>query len=120
MTSRIVEQLYILNEQIRIMNEILLKMDKKLDETDNEITQLGDWVLENTSKSNPHDEDIIVTIYSSTPKEHKIYQTTLNNIYIKTKDYVVILDETSDKVEMINKDYVYKIIIDVKEETEEK
>ena len=118
MVSRIAEKLYTLNEQIRIMNETLLKIDKKLDETDNEIIQLGDWVLENTSKSNPYDEDIIVTICSSTPQE--IYQTTLNNIYIEAKDYVVILDEISDKVEMINKDYIYKIIIDVKEETEEK
>jgi hypothetical protein len=118
MTERIIDKLYRMNEQMGLMNETLSAIEKKMSKTEvNEITQMGDWMLQNASMDNPQDENIIVTVYVASPRAQKIYRTTLNNIYTLTKDYVVILDDKSDKVEMINKDYVYQIIIDVAEET---
>lgn len=120
MTERIVDKLYRINEQMGIMNETLSKMEEKIDKIEeNEITQMGDWLLKNSDMSPLYDENIIVVLHVATPRAQRIYATTLNNIYTLTKNYVVILDDKSDKIEMINKDCVYQVTIDVSEEKKE-
>ena len=117
MTERIVEMMYRFNENIEDINLHLLRMEEMMNR-DNEINQVGEWILENTCIDNPDYDKVTVVMYCSTPRGRKIYTTTLNNIYPTTKDFICLLDSDSDKVEMIHKDCIYQITLDTKGEEE--
>ncbi|WP_297828525.1 hypothetical protein [uncultured Methanobrevibacter sp.] len=117
MTERIVKILYEIKENIQTINQHLSKINAKMNEN-NEIIQVGDWILRNASMEQSSDENITIAIYCQTPRGHKIYEATLNNVYAQTKDFVSLIDKNTDKVEMINKDCIYKIIIDTKDDVE--
>ena len=121
MTERIVEMMYRLNENIENINSHLSRMDKmmnKMMNRDNEINQVGEWILDNTCIDNPDYDKITVLMYCNTPRGRKIYTTTLNNIHPATKDFICLLDSDSDKIEMIHKDCIYQITLNTKGEEE--
>ena len=60
--------------------------------------------------------DIYVQIRVQTPRGHKIYECKGCNILDNKGDYIVIESEDTNKIEMINKDYVYNITLDIAEE----
>ena len=117
MTERIVEMMYRINENIENINSHLSRMDEMMNK-ENEINQVGEWILENTCIDNPDYDKVTVVMYCNTPRAHKIYTTTLNNIYSATKDFICLLDSDSDKVEMIHKDCIYQITLNTKGEEE--
>lgn len=117
MTERIVEMMYRINENIENINSHLSRMDEMMNK-ENEINQVGEWILENTCIDNPDYDKVTVVMYCNTPRAHKIYTTTLNNIYPATKDFICLLDSDSDKVEMIHKDCIYQITLNTKGEEE--
>ena len=92
-------------------------MNKMINE-ENEICEVGEWILENTCIDNPDYDKVTVVMYCDTPRGRKIYTTTLNNIHPVTGDFICLLDSDSDKVEMMHKDCIYRIKLDTKGEEE--
>lgn len=117
MTERIVEMMYRINENIEKVNSHLSRMAEMMDK-ENEINQVGEWILENTCIDNPDYDKVTVVMYCNTPRGRKIFTTTLNNIHPATKDFICLLDNDSDKVEMIHKDCIYQIALNTKGEEE--
>lgn len=116
MTERIINQLNIMNELLSEMNSQLGEHNAREGEANNgTVARVMDWML-TYGPNGTQESDIYVQIRVQTPRAHKIYECKGSNILDNKGDYIVIVDEDTNKIEMINKDYVYSIILDVAEE----
>lgn len=71
MTERIVEMMYRINENIENINLHLSRMDKmmnKMINEENEICEVGEWILENTCIDNPDYDKVTVVMYCDTQR----------------------------------------------------
>lgn len=116
MTERVVNQLNVMNELLSEMNSQLGELNAREGEANNgTFARVIDWML--TYGPNGTQEcDIYVQIRVQTPRGHKIYECKGCNILDNKGDYIIIESEDTNKIEMINKDYVYNITLDIAEE----
>ena len=116
MTEKIIEKL---DEIVMLMHNLVIELDGVGEQVYDAghyidtVTEAINWMESNVDD----DSDIYVQIYAHTPRGHKIYETTSENILSHEHgDYIIMLDSKTNKVEMINRDCVYKIILDSKED----
>lgn len=108
-----------LDEIIMLMHNLVIELDEVGEQVHiaghhiDTVTEAINWMEHNVGD----ESDIYVQIYAHTPRGHKIYETTSENILSHERgDYIIMLDSKTNKVEMINRDCVYKIVLDSKED----
>lgn len=115
MTERIINQLNEMNELLSEMNSQLGEHNARECEANNgTIARIIDWML-TYAPIGTEERDIYIQIRVQTPRGHKFYECKGSNMLDNKGDYIIIRDEDTDKIEMINKDYVYNITLDIAE-----